>query len=261
MPHREIEQVECHGADRLADNSHDFNHRTLLIGGAAADDRIPLIAHALLDRFARGPFPERAQMNFPKILHNQSGGPHIERVRHQPKVRSLQVENIARLTPGMLRITFSGEDLSDFVSLGSDDHMKIFAPTHSGEIERGDYTPRRYDPKAQTLLIDFAVHDAGPATLWALHARPGDRLQIGGPRSSAIISSDIRRWLLIGDETALPAMGRRIEEANSGAHITSVAAVVGPQEHQVFDTCTDLATLWAYRPLCRQRSQRTALHH
>lgn len=188
-------------------------------------------------------------MKLLEVVPNQAGGPRIERVRHEQKLRSLQVESVAHLTPGMLRITFSGEDLSDFVSLAPDDHVKIFVPTPSGEIERRDYTPRRYDPRARTLVIDFAVHDAGPATRWALAARPGDRLQIGGPRGSAVVSSDIRRWLLIGDETALPAIGRRIEEARAGAHITSVAAVTGPQEHQRFDTCADLTTLWAHRPL------------
>jgi NADPH-dependent ferric siderophore reductase len=188
-------------------------------------------------------------MTFPNILQNRAVGPRIQRVRHELKFRGLQVESIVRLTPGMLRISFSGQDLSDFVSAAPDDHVKIFAPTPSGEVERRDYTPRRYDARARLLVIDFAVHDAGPATRWALNARPGDRLQIGGPRGSAVASSDIRRWVLIGDETALPAIGRRIEEAKAGTHITSVVSVTGPDEHQAFETPADLRMLWAYRPL------------
>ncbi len=188
-------------------------------------------------------------MNLPKILNEEAKAPRIERVRHELKRRLLRVESVARLTPGMLRITFSGEELSDFVSLAPDDHVKIAVPTASGEFERRDYTPRRCDPQARTLVIDFVIHDAGPVTHWALDARPGDTLQIGGPRGSAVVSSEIRRWLLIGDETALPAIGRRIEEAGTGAWITSVAAVTGPQEHQSFDTRADLTTLWAHRPL------------
>jgi NADPH-dependent ferric siderophore reductase len=188
-------------------------------------------------------------MNVPKIMDEESKRPRIERVRHELKRRLLQVESVARLTPGMLRITFSGEEFSDFVSLAPDDHVKISVPTASGEFERRDYTPRRYDPQARTLAIDFVVHDAGPVTRWALDPRPGDTLQVGGPRGSAVISSEIGRWLLIGDETALPAISRRIEEAETGAYITSIAAVTGPQEHQSFDTRADLAALWAHRPL------------
>ncbi len=37
------------------------------------------------------------------------------------------------------------------------------------------------------------------------------------------------RWLLIGDETALPAIGRRIETAQPGAHVTAVVAITGPE--------------------------------
>lgn len=188
-------------------------------------------------------------MDNPQTSNPNGSAPKIERVRHELKRRSLTVSNIEKLTPGMLRIEFSGEDLVDFVSLAPDDHIKIFVAGTGEEMERRDYTPRRYDTTARTLVIDFAVHEAGPVTQWALGAGMGDRLEIGGPRGSAVISSDIENWLLIGDETALPAIGRRIEEAGSGAVITVIAAVAGAAEHQVFQTDARLETHWAHRPL------------
>ncbi|PAT49839.1 siderophore-interacting protein [Pseudomonas aeruginosa] len=183
------------------------------------------------------------------IFDKQVPGPRAERVRHESKVRAVQVGAVERLTPGMLRITFTGDELSDFVSLSPDDHLKLLVPTLTGEIVRRDYTPRRYDQQAKTLVIDFAIHEAGPATLWALDAKPGDTIQIGGPKSSSVLPSDIRRWLLVGDETALPAIGRRIEEAPAGTSITSIVAVPGPKGHQTFDTVANLTTHWAHRPL------------
>nr|WP_246251703.1 siderophore-interacting protein [Ancylobacter pratisalsi] len=39
------------------------------------------------------------------------------------------------------------------------------------------------------------------ASTWALAARPGDRLEIGGPRGSAIIPADFDWYWLVGDET------------------------------------------------------------
>jgi NADPH-dependent ferric siderophore reductase len=180
---------------------------------------------------------------------NETHRPPLERVRHDVKFRWIQVTTRVRLSPGMLRITFSGDELSDFVSLAPDDHLKIFLPTPTGEIERRDYTPRRFDPQARTLEIDFAIHDAGPATRWALAAQVGDKLQISGPKSSSLLPSDIQRWLLIGDETALPAIGRRIEEARAGSQITSLIAVSGPDEHQSFKTRAALAAGWIHRPL------------
>jgi NADPH-dependent ferric siderophore reductase len=36
----------------------------------------------------------------------------------------------------------------------------------------------------------------------------GDAIRIGGPRGSQVIEGPIAHWLLVGDETALPAIGR-----------------------------------------------------
>ena len=175
-------------------------------------------------------------------------GPGVERIRHEVRIRSLQVQSVARVTPNMLRVTLCGEELHEFRSLGFDDHVKILVPTGPGTFERRDYTPRRYDAAERTLAIDFALHDAGPATLWALGAKAGDTVQVAGPKGSAVVSPDVRRWLLVGDETALPAISRRIEEAGAGTHLTSVVAVPGPEDEQFFATQADLTTLWAHRP-------------
>ncbi len=188
-------------------------------------------------------------MDTPQTSNSAVSAPRIERVRHELKRRSLTVTAIERITPGMLRMQLSGDDLSDFVSLAPDDHIKVLVPGAGEEMERRDYTPRRYDTDARTLVLDFAIHEAGPATQWALDAAVGDRLEIGGPRGSAVISSDIENWLLIGDETALPAIGRRIEEAGAGMNITAIAAVADAAERQAFQTEAKLDMHWAYRPL------------
>lgn len=75
-----------------------------------------------------------------------------------------------------------------------------------------DYTPRRYDAAANELDIDFVLHHHGPATDWAHRAEPGHLLGIAGPRGSFVIPTAFDWHLLIGDETALPAIGRRLEE-------------------------------------------------
>ena len=177
--------------------------------------------------------------------------PHsIRRVRHELKRRTLTVHEVRRLTPHMLRLTFQGPELTDFVSAGTDDHIKLFFPV-DGEQAMRDYTPRRFDVASGTLVIDFAVHQAGPATKWALQARPGDTLQIGGPRGSLVVDWTFDWWLLIGDETALPAIGRRIEEAPAQTRVITVAAVPSPEDEQTFETAADHAALWVHRPIER----------
>jgi NADPH-dependent ferric siderophore reductase len=188
-------------------------------------------------------------MDNPQTSNPNSSVPKIERVRHELKRRTLTVSNVEKMTPGMLRIELAGEDLADFVSLAPDDHIKVLVPGPGEEMARRDYTPRRYDTDARTLVIDFAIHEAGPVTQWALGARPGDSLEIGGPRGSAVISDDVKNWLLVGDETALPAIGRRIEEAGSDVRITAVMAVADAAEHQILQTDAQLETHWAHRPL------------
>ena len=52
----------------------------------------------------------------------------VHRVRHPLKFRLLQVKQVRALTPHLIRVTFTGEDLHDFVSASFDDHLKVFFP-------------------------------------------------------------------------------------------------------------------------------------
>lgn len=55
-------------------------------------------------------------------------------------------------------------------------------------------------------------HGVGPATRWAYAVQPGEDIQIAGPKACAL-QPEGADWLLIaGDETALPAIGRWLEE-------------------------------------------------
>jgi len=79
----------------------------------------------------------------------------------------------------MLRLTLEGPELEEYTSLSPGDHIKIFAPDSIGGTVMRDYTPRHYDAFTGRLDIDFALHEAGPATLWAINAKIGDAAEIG----------------------------------------------------------------------------------
>ncbi|MFG1394806.1 siderophore-interacting protein [Xanthobacter agilis] len=134
-------------------------------------------------------------------------------------------------------------------SRSPDDYNKLFladpdAP--SGEVMR-DFTPRRFDRDRECLTIDFALHEVGPVAQWAQAAAVGDRLAIGGPRGSVIVPDDFDYYQLVGDETALPAIGRRIEGLWAGVPVTSVVLVDCPAEIQVFETEAYLNPTWVLR--------------
>jgi NADPH-dependent ferric siderophore reductase len=151
------------------------------------------------------------------------GSLEVQRVRHELKRRKLRVRAVTPLTPRMLRVTFEGEELADFVSASFDDHVKVFFPAAEGaEPAKRDYTPRRFDTAARELVIDFVLHDQGPATEWAASAKAGDTLEIGGPRGSFVIPVGFDTHVLVGDASALPAIARRLEELAGRARVIAI---------------------------------------
>jgi NADPH-dependent ferric siderophore reductase len=173
----------------------------------------------------------------------------LVRMRHEgARRRTLTVAETQRLTPHYLSIRFECDDMDDFLSASADDHVKLFLPQDgpvAGRPPMRDYTPRAFDKASGTMVIDFALHDpAGPATAWAMAAQPGDQVEIGGPRGSVIVPDGFDWLWLIGDETAIPAIARRMEEM-PGAAITAIIAVDGAGEEVPLPAGTPV---WVHRP-------------
>lgn len=188
----------------------------------------------------------------------------IHRVTHEIKRRRLDVLRVVDITPRMRRITLGGPELAGFISLGSDDHIKLLFPQNAAEqaaLEsptfsiKGDgpqpamrdYTPRRYDLASGELDIDFVLHGDGPASTWADQAKVGQHLYIGGPRGSMIVPDMFDSYLLIGDETALPAIGRRLEELPAGRKVLAVIEIENAAEQQTLHSDADVEVKWVVR--------------
>ncbi|WP_323123205.1 siderophore-interacting protein [Burkholderia alba] len=191
----------------------------------------------------------------------------VVRVRHALKFRLLQVKRVAAVTPHLLRVTLTGPDLDDFESASFDDHIKVFFPAPGRETPTlptlgpdgpvfpegaskpvaRDFTPRRYDRAARELDLEFVLHHPGPASEWAAQARVGQTLGIGGPRGSFVIPKDFDWHLLIGDDTALPAIARRLEELPAGARVAAVLEVADFSAQVEFRTDADLYVVWRHR--------------
>ncbi|EEP70109.1 FAD-binding protein [Micromonospora sp. ATCC 39149] len=156
---------------------------------------------------------------------------------------TVDVRMVRRLSPSFVRVTFTGPDLDRFCDNGYDQRVKLvfplpgsgFAglPTGEGWYQRWrslpettrnpirTYTARAVRPHLNEVDVDFAVHgDSGPASRWALRARPRDVLAILGP--DAGYDGDhggvefrppkhVGSLLIAGDETAVPAIGAILE--------------------------------------------------
>jgi NADPH-dependent ferric siderophore reductase len=75
----------------------------------------------------------------------------------------------------------------------------------------------------------------------------GQTLSLGGPRGSFIIPATYDWHLFIGDETALPAIGRRLAELPSGTRAVVLAEVDGPADEIKFESAADATITWAHR--------------
>ena len=91
------------------------------------------------------------------------------------------------------------------------------------------------------------MHEAGPAATWAAQAKVGQYLGVGGPRGSLVIPTGFDWHLLIGDDTALPAIARRLEEMPAGKRVAAVIEVADPSAQIEFSTQAELHLVWCYR--------------
>jgi NADPH-dependent ferric siderophore reductase len=172
----------------------------------------------------------------------------IERIRYETRRRTLNVVAVAKLTPNMVSVSLSG-DLEGFQTQGFDDHVKLFLPgggADAAPIMR-DFTPAHFDAARDTLQIEFALHQSGPASDWARVVQAGQRLEIGGPRGSMVIASTLANHVLIGDETALPAIKRRVRELPPQTKVIAVVEVSEAAEQQTLACPADLELHWAHR--------------
>ncbi len=177
-------------------------------------------------------------------MSSESSVSRVQRVRHELKRRDLHVVRVETLSPHFKSVTFTGESLGDFISASFDDHVKFMLDAEGAEPVRRDYTPRRYDAAARELTIEFAVHGDGRAAQWAAQATPGQTATIGGPRGSFIIPTDYAWHLLAGDETALPAIHRRLEELPAGTCAIVLIQVTDAADRRELRSAADLTVQW-----------------
>ena len=187
--------------------------------------------------------------------------------------RDLTVTRIEDITPKYRRIVLTGDILNEgypLVHFACNDHVKVYFPdpetdeiiayreigydeweveSSAGAVYRRDYTPRAYDPHARELTLDFVIHEHGVAGRWARDANVGDPLVIMGPRANWLLPENYGSYLALGDETALPAISRLIEEAPAGSHVTAVIEVADDREEQYLISAdgVELDLRWVHR--------------
>ncbi|MEU1274970.1 siderophore-interacting protein [Streptomyces sp. NPDC005799] len=191
-----------------------------------------------------------------------------ERPARRPrKPHSAQVVRTERLTPHMQRVVLGGESLAGFAADTCTDHyVKLLFPPAEGisypepfDMERireelpreqwpvtRTYTVRAFDPESLELTLDFVIHgDEGLAGPWAMRVQPGETVRFMGPGGAYAPDVSADWHLLVGDESALPAIARALESLPGGVTAHAFVEVSGPEEEQKIDS--DVDVVWLHR--------------
>jgi len=204
------------------------------------------------------------------------------------------VDRTEHLSPHMVRVHLGGPAFRDFVDgadpdrlAATDKYVKLLlAPPSSGltppyDLEalretlpkhqrpaRRTYTVRSVDHTAETIAIDFVLHDDhghddhgrddhrpedGPADRglagpWAAAAQPGDLLALSGPGGGYAPSTDPTvTHVLLGDDSALPAIGAALAAMPDDARGVALVEVGGAADEQPLEHPDGVDLRWLHR--------------
>lgn len=174
-----------------------------------------------------------------------------------------------QLAPRLVRVVLGGEGLAGFMLPGppftdayvnaqflrtgsaltvpfDDEHVRTLPREQRPAARR--YTVSGWDAGRRELSLDFVVHgDEGVAGPWALAARPDDLLQLRGPSGDYAPDPDADAHLLVGDESALPAIAVSLAALRTGARAYAVIEVDGPADELPLPCRGDLDLRWVHR--------------
>lgn len=180
----------------------------------------------------------------------------------------LRVLRTERLGPHMIRVVAGGEGLANFQPTGfTDSYVKVVFPAAGVEYPEPfdlrtiraefpaehwprtrTYTVRHFDAVAGELAIDFVYHgERGLAGPWAARLEPGDEFTVLGPGGAYAPDPDASWHLLVGDDSAMPAIGAALEAMPAGALVHAFVEVDGEDDQQALPSKADVRLTWLHR--------------
>jgi len=192
------------------------------------------------------------------------------RERRAPRTTKLVVRRTEWVTPHLIRIVAAPSEPTDIDRFADSPHTDAYVKVvfrlpgvsypepfdmdTARELPREQwptlrtYTLREVDRAAGELVIDFVYHgDVGLAGPWAAAAEPGTELLVLGPGGAYAPDPSADWHLLVGDESALPAIAAALAKIPSGAPVHALVEVDDPAEEQKLSTEGDLRPRWVHR--------------
>ncbi|MEU4378409.1 siderophore-interacting protein [Micromonospora echinofusca] len=184
------------------------------------------------------------------------------------KVTTARVLRTGRPTPHLVRLVLGGEELAGLpVGEFTDHYIKIVFPVPGAEYPspmelnaiRRDlpreqwprlraYTVRAWDAASGEMTVDIVHHgDVGVGGPWAAALRPGDPVHFVGPGGAYAPSPDADWHLLVGDESALPAIAAALERLPAGAPAAVFVEVADRADEQPLASPGAVRLTWLHR--------------
>ncbi len=186
---------------------------------------------------------------------NEVAAPPPKKKRPPPK--PVAVASVERVTPGVVRVAFTGEGLAGFAQAKPGAHMKLFFPPGPWPPPEGvenaprppsrTYTPRRFDAARSLLEVEFALHGAGLASDWAARAKPGDSMLVAGPGGGYSIPEGVTNIVIVVDDTALPAAGMIVEALPAGCGVVALCEIENAAEERPLSPNVNCSPRWLPR--------------
>ena len=170
------------------------------------------------------------------------------------------------VTPRMLRLTFEGEGLRELVAPEPASSVRLLVPSPGAAdlvmpewngneflLPGGErpalrtFTPLRFDAARGRIELEIVRHPGGAVSEWAETAGPGDRAAISGPGRGWELDSGVRVLHLLGDETAVPAIGQLIELVDAAVSIRVDIEVESGDAVQPLPDRPDVHASWHVR--------------
>lgn len=171
----------------------------------------------------------------------------------RPDPVPITVAMTERLNLRTTRVTFA-TDL-DLSTPRPASHLSLWFsdPTH-GLTERDQqrqpkrtFTPRFVDGSNQTMTVDFVLHGSGPASTWASSAQAGDVIWAGPIRGGFDPPADPAFLVLIGDDTAIPAIGTIVEAVDPRVGTRVILEVVDEHDERQVSPQRQVDPIWIHR--------------
>ncbi len=120
-----------------------------------------------------------------------------------------------------------------------DENNKILVSDKVRQFARS-YSIRAYDESSNQIVIDFAIHDSGLATVWAQQAKVGDQIGIVG--TAGKLEFDNQYLILMGDVSSLPTICYTLEHLP--ANHKAVAFIEVNHKSDIVELPSDLSVQW-----------------